>query len=228
MLVSIVMPTFNRETYLAESINSIIEQTFKDWELIVIDDGSTDDTATLMDYYCKKDKRIKYLLNLDNKGISYSRNRGVAEAKGKFVAIMDSDDVASPNRLKKSLNALLKGPACDCVYSSYLQANEFGKVQGMIEPESPNKLNMKDILKFQMIPHVTMMGRKELFKYRDEYRTNDDLYLVASLFKQGVKFKKIREPLMIVRYHPTSTSNTKDKEVKKVTELIKEEFEKDI
>lgn len=225
MQVSVIMPTFNRAVYLPEAINSIIEQSFKDWELIVVDDGSNDSTDILMDYYCNKDKRIRYIKNDQNMGISYSRNKGVKNAKGKYIAVMDADDVASPNRLKKSLKSLKD---CDCVYSSYLQANENGKVYGVVEAQAPSKLNMKEILEFQMIPHVTMMGKKELFKYKDEYKTNDDLYLVASLFKHGVIFKKIREPLMIVRYHSKSTSNTKDKEVKKVTQLIKEEFEASI
>lgn len=224
MLISVILPTFNREAYLAESVQSILNQSFKDFELIVVDDGSTDSTQTLMDFFCKKDKRVKYLLNPENKGISYSRNRGVSEAQGKYVAVMDSDDIASPERLKKSLKAFLKGPECDMVYSSYLQSDEYGHINGLVEPEPPSKLNMAEILKVQMVPHVTMMGKRELFKYRDEYRTNDDLYLVASLFSQGIKFKKIKEPLMIVRYHAHSTSNTKDKEIKKVTEEIKNEF----
>jgi hypothetical protein len=148
----------------------------------------------------------------------------VAKQSGaEFVAVMDSDDIAAPNRLKKSLK-LLQGSDCDMVYSSYLQADENGKANGYVVAETPDKLNMKDILKYQMVPHVTMVGKKELFVYKDEYRTNDDLFLVASLFRDGVKFKRIKEPLMIVRYHGTSTSSTKDAEVKKVTKLIKEEF----
>jgi len=222
MQISVVIPTKDRQTYLPEAINSVLEQTFKDFELIVVNDGGTDDTDTLMDYYCKKDKRIKYIKLVENMGISKARNTGVEMAQGKYIAVHDSDDVMSPDRLKKSLKALEN---CDCVYSSYLQANENGKVYGMVEAPAPSRLNMKEILKHQMIPHVTMIGKKELFKYKDEYRTNDDLYLVCSMFRDNVKFKKIREPLMIVRYHPTSTSNTKDKEVRGVTEKIRQEFD---
>lgn len=220
-LVSVIMPCFNSASFLAEAIQSVLNQSFKDFELIVIDDCSTDSTSILMDYFVRKDKRVKYLKNNKNMGISYSRNRGVREAQGRFIAVMDSDDLMSPDRLKKSIKVLND---CDVVYTSYLQADENGKLNGLIEPEIPTKLNMKQILETQMIPHVTMVGRKELFEYKDEYRTNDDLFLVASLFKRGVRFKRIKEPLMIVRYHQSSTSATKDKEVKKVTELIKKEF----
>jgi teichuronic acid biosynthesis glycosyltransferase TuaG len=219
--VSVVMPVYNTAPYLAEAVNSIIEQSFKDWELIVIDDCSTDSTPVLMRYFCDKDPRVKYFKNERNMGISFSRNRGISESCSDVIAVMDSDDVASPDRLKKSLKALKN---VDCVYTSYLQANENGKVFGVTEPEPPTKLNWEGIMKYQMIPHVTMVGKKELFKYKDEYRTNDDLYLVCKMFSDGVKFKKIREPLMIVRYHDKSTSQTKDKNVKEVTEKIRKEF----
>lgn len=225
MQVSVVMPTYNRQAYLAEAIDSVLNQTFKDFELIVVDDGSTDDTRLLMQYFTEKDKRVKYLLNQTNSGISFSRNRGIKEAQGELIAVMDSDDIMSPDRLKKSLKALKDN---DCVYTSYLQADENGRVNGLVEPEAPSKLNMKQILQTQMVPHVTMLGKKELFVYKDEYRSNDDLYLVARMFSLGVKFKKIREPLMIVRYHQQSTSTVKNKEIERITELIKEEFETDI
>lgn len=222
MLVSVIIPTYNCETYLSEAIDSYLNQTHKDLEIIVVDDCSTDSTYRLLEYYKAKDKRFKYFRNEKNMGISYTRNKGIKESTGVYIAVADADDVASPSRIKKSIKNL---EGVDCVYSSYLQANENGKVFGLVEAPSVKSLNMKEILKTQMIPHVTMMGKRELFRYKDEYRTNDDLDLVARLFSEGVKFKKIREPLMIVRYHNKSTSVTKDREVKKVTELIKGEYD---
>ncbi len=222
MLVSIVCPTYNRAAYLAEAVESVLKQSYKNIELIVVDDCSTDSTPILMEYFCKKDKRVKYIVNRHNEGISCARNIGIKASNGSYIAVMDSDDIMSPDRIKKSL-AKLKD--CDCVYSSYLQADENGKVYGMVTPKAPAQLNMPEILKSQMIPHVTMVGKKKFFCYKDDYRSNDDMYLVAKMFSEGVKFKKIREPLMIVRYHQNSTSNTKKKDIKRVTDLIKKEFD---
>jgi teichuronic acid biosynthesis glycosyltransferase TuaG len=224
-IVSIVLPTYNREEYLAEAVKSIIGQTLKDWELIVIDDASMDSTYKLMEYFCQLDNRIRYFRLPKNAGISVARNTGVNLAKGKYVAVMDSDDVASPSRLKKSLRILEQG--FDMVYSSYLQADETGRVVGMVTPKPANKLNMREILETQMVPHVTMMGKKELFEYNTEYRSNDDLWLVSKLFHDGVSFKMIKEPLMIVRYHGDSTSVTKSEEIEKITKSIKDKYGKE-
>ena len=221
MLVSVVMPCFNAGCYIAEAIQSILGQTYKDFELIIVNDASTDQSQLIIDHYVKSDKRVKCLTNTQNMGISYSRNRGVKEAKGQYVAVMDSDDIASPERLKRSLAALKKA---DMVYSAYLQSDPDGHLTGLVEPEPPSKLNMAQILKTQMVPHVTMMGKRELFQYKDDYHTNDDLYIVSKMFHDGVKFRKIREPLMIVRYHNSSTSQTKLKDIKRVASEVKKEF----
>ena len=90
---SVIIPTYNRETFLPKAIDSVLSQDYNNYEIIVIDDGSTDNTVKLMNDYLAKDKRIKFLINDENKGVSYSRNRGINEAKGEFVTFLDSDDI---------------------------------------------------------------------------------------------------------------------------------------
>jgi glycosyltransferase involved in cell wall biosynthesis len=107
-LVSIVIPVYNGEKYLADSLDSVLCQTYQNWELIIINDGSTDSTEQLILNY--QDKRIKYLRNDDNKGIIFSLNRGLRESKGVYIARLDADDIALPFRIEKQVEFLSENP----------------------------------------------------------------------------------------------------------------------
>src|SRR5574344_1834201 len=96
-LVSVIMPSYNTAQYIAESINSVINQTYQEWELIIVDDCSTDDTDEVVKSF--HDKRIRYLKNDKNSGAAVSRNRALREAKGRWIAFLDSDDLWKPQKL---------------------------------------------------------------------------------------------------------------------------------
>ena len=100
-LVSVVMPVYNREMYVGAAIESILGQTFTDFELIIVDDGSTDQSVAIIQGY--RDPRIRLIRFSQNKGVSAARNVGNHEARGEFIAVMDSDDIALPKRLEKQL-----------------------------------------------------------------------------------------------------------------------------
>lgn len=104
--VSIVMPTYNRGYIISCAIESIIAQSYKDWELIIVDDGSTDDTATLVATYQKKYDNIIYFDNMDNKGASARRNEGINYSTGEYIAFIDSDNYWHPEKLKKQMTVL--------------------------------------------------------------------------------------------------------------------------
>jgi glycosyltransferase involved in cell wall biosynthesis len=220
-MISVLMPTWNRSEYLAEAIESVIAQTEKDWELVIVDNASTDSSDKLFEYYIKKDKRIKIFGSGQNYGISSARNYAFEQSTGDFIAVMDSDDIMAPDRLKKSLKALKDN---DLVYSSFLAADSNGKAFSYTEP--PAKLTIEGILDKQEVPHVTLFGKQYCFRecpYREEFKVNDDQGLIYDMFRRGYKFKKIREPLMIVRYHDKSTSKTRDVEVRKVQSILRKE-----
>jgi glycosyltransferase involved in cell wall biosynthesis len=104
-LISVVMPSFNRAHYISQAIESVLSQTYSQWELIIIDDASTDTTALIVANFIKKDGRIRYIKNEVNSGISKSRNRGVAEARGEYIAMLDSDDVwLDAKKLEKQMD----------------------------------------------------------------------------------------------------------------------------
>ena len=101
-LVSIIMPSWNTGNFIAESIQSVINQTYKNWELIIVDDCSTDNTDEVVSFY--KDQRIKYLKNEKNSGAAITRNKALREAQGEWIAFLDSDDLWAPEKLEHQIN----------------------------------------------------------------------------------------------------------------------------
>jgi glycosyltransferase involved in cell wall biosynthesis len=104
---SVIIPTFNRKDFLKAAVDSVLAQTFDDFELIIIDDGSTDNTSQILNEY--SDKRIKYFYQ-ENRGVSYARNRGIEQSRGKYVAFLDSDDRWLANKLEKTFEFINKFP----------------------------------------------------------------------------------------------------------------------
>ena len=108
MSVSIITPTFNSERFIAETIVSVQAQTYQDWEMIIVDDCSTDRTAEIVASFQEKDSRIKYFHNATNKGSAFSRNLALQNAKGKWIAFLDSDDLWHPEKLEKQIEFMKK------------------------------------------------------------------------------------------------------------------------
>ena len=128
-LVSIIMPSYNTAPFIAESIRSVMAQTYTDWELIIVDDASTDNTDEIV-ASCNS-PRIRYLKNDRNRGAAYSRNRALREAKGKWIAFLDSDDLWAPNKLEKQIAFMTKNGYAFS-YTRYEEMDENGKFTGTI------------------------------------------------------------------------------------------------
>ena len=220
-MISVLMPTYNADSYLAEAIDSILKQTYKNFELIIVNDGSTDDTDELMKFYT--DKRIKYFKNKKNLGIAKTRNKAFSKSKGEYIAVCDSDDIYHPDRLKMSLKAIQKA---DIVYSGMLNADANGKVFAMTEP--PSKLTVELLRTDQQIPHPTIMAKRKVFiehPYREEFTCNDDLILIFDWFLAGYTWKKLRLPVTIHRHYNQSVSIRKKKEVDEFGKKARKMFE---
>ncbi len=124
-LVSIITPTFNSQDFLAQTIDSILDQSYKNWELILIDDASTDNTVNLIKDYISKHSNISLIQNNTNQGAGVSRNKGINAAKGDFIAFLDADDLWLPNKLEVQINLMLKNNL-DVCFSSYDLIDEGG------------------------------------------------------------------------------------------------------
>lgn len=124
--ISVLMPAYNSANYIAEAINSILEQTFTDFELIIINDGSTDNTHQVITSFT--DARIKYYQNDGNKGLIYTRNRQISLSNSDFIAFLDSDDISDKLRLEKQYKVLINSEKLSFVSSSFFMINEKGNI----------------------------------------------------------------------------------------------------
>ena len=222
-MISVVMPTYNRQAYLAEAVNSILKQSYKDLELIVINDGGTDDTDLLMDYFMKNDPRVRYYKLPRNYGIAYARNFGNQLANGEYIAVADSDDLSSPDRFKKEIKAIKD---VDFVASGYFLGDNHAKIGNMHIPAK--KVTLDGIRRNDNWPHLTILARKECFlenPYRVDFKVNDDGGLMWDWFKAGYKYKIIGQPLAIQRATPGNTSRTKKKEIADTQAILDKEYD---
>lgn len=129
-LVSIVMPSFNTGRFISQSIDSVLAQTYPNWELLIVDDCSGDDTVEVVSAYLQKDERIRFIQNEKNSGAAYTRNRALREARGEWIAFLDSDDLWLPEKLEKML-AFMAENQCVFAYHDYIKIDENSKPIGV-------------------------------------------------------------------------------------------------
>jgi len=189
-LVSVVMPAYNSEKYISEAIESILNQTFKDFEFIIINDGSTDSTPNIIDKYARLDKRIIVLNNEKNLNIAESRNRGVEIAKGKYIATMDSDDRALPDRLKNQLEFLESNKDIAISIGNINIMDGKGVFQYTRNYPVADKDIRSKVYRFNPFPNPTIMCRREVYekngKYNNAYVPIDDFDF---WLRAGTQFK---------------------------------------
>lgn len=159
--ISVVMPVYNSEKFVAKAIESVIQQTYSNWELVIVDDGSNDNSSMIVEGYLH-DKRIRLLKNEKNSGISKTRNRAIMQASGVYIAFLDSDDVWLPDKLEKQVYFMKENEAV-FICSSYFVADESGNIIGERNFDV-NKWNYKELLKTNNIGCLTVMIEAKLLK----------------------------------------------------------------
>lgn len=206
------MPVYNAEAYLKEAIDSILSQTFSDFEFIILNDGSTDTSETIIKSYT--DPRIRYLPNERNEGLSFTLNKGVAAAQGKYIARMDGDDISLPNRFEKQVHVLQK-QGLDIVASVVRPIDSLGQLlpNWKADVETITDQQIRNYLpKDNCVAHPTVLGKTELFKnypYQQRQRLAEDYDLWLRLVADGYRIEKIPEPLVLHRILTTSFTRTK-------------------
>ena len=153
-LVSIIIPVYNAEKFLDDTINTVLDQTYTNWELILVNDCSKDKSKKIYDKY-KKDKRIKWIDQKENGGPALARNRGIDESKGKFICFLDADDKWDSFKLEKQVT-FMKEKKCAFSYHSYEFANENCEPNGK-KVIAKEKLSYKKALKNNIISTITVM-----------------------------------------------------------------------
>lgn len=152
-LVSIIMPTYNASKYITESVDSVLAQTYQNWELIIIDDGSKDNTAEIIGKYT--DKRIKLIRHKENMGVAVAQNTGLANANGRWIAFLDSDDEWLPNKLEEQLKFMTENNY-SFSYTDYIEVDEDGKELGNLVT-GPNHITKCGMYLYNWIGNLTVI-----------------------------------------------------------------------
>ncbi len=162
-LVSIITPVYNAERFLSDTIKSVQNQTYKNWEILLIDDCSKDNSAQIIKEFQKYDNRIKYIKLKKNSGASVSRNEGIRNAKGRFIAFVDSDDIWKPEKLEIQIKYMLK-ENLGFTFTSYRYMKENGELTNKIA-KAPSKINYNGLLKNTIIGCSTVVIDREIVDY---------------------------------------------------------------
>ena len=225
--VSVLMPVYNAEKYLSDAIDSIISQTFEDWELIVINDGSTDNSESIIAGY--SDSRIYYIRNTENIGLIRTLNKGIDLCQGQYIARMDADDISLPGRLKKQVDFLDKNPDYLMCGTNAAVINDQGGITGRIRNLSENEYLQIHLLFSVPFVHPSMMIRKEVLqanRYNSNFKHVEDYELWCRIARQG-KITNLKEELFEYRWHDSNVSvvyNRIQEELK--NKIIREELKK--
>ncbi|WP_345950767.1 glycosyltransferase [Mucilaginibacter sp. PAMB04274] len=211
--VSVILPVYNQEKYIAQTIDSVLAQTFQDFEIVILDDGSTDNTAQVIKEYLKKDGRIRAYFH-DNAGRSEAANKIVSMARGELCAFLDADDIMLPQRLEKQVAYHLAHPnvsatSCNCRY-----IDSDGNDRGVaVYPGLRSEAECRAAISENKIVMIAITG---LMIYREAYvkiggmKKNfwpcDDLEISNNIIEQGYILVIIQEILMKYRVHPNSDS----------------------
>lgn len=204
-----VCPTYNGAGYLAETVESVRNQTAKDWELIVVDDASTDTTPSLMEWYRKKDSRIRYLRLENNTGnANRPRNMGNKIANGKIICVIDHDDLCNSDRLKWTLNHFEKHPDTDIFHGGWVECTIHGIPQEQFRPSKITRVGYEAGMKgdgSMLFCHSTAAYTKEFaekWPYRDVPHMTDDLAALDEWTREGCTFGTTNRVLCGVRRLP--------------------------
>lgn len=208
-LISIIMPSYNQGPYLSEALDSVLAQTYSNWECIIVNDGSQDNTEEVSKAYCSKDARIRYVCQ-ENSGVSAARNNGVAHSNGEYILPLDGDDKIAPEFLELTLREIVKDRNIRVVYTD---AQYFGARNDIYRLPD---FSIEQLLGMNLMC-ITSLFRKEDFEIAGGFNTNmkegfEDWDFFVSMFQDGkgtaVKIPKV---LFYYRRKPVSRNNAASK-----------------
>lgn len=207
-LVSIIMPSWNTAALIGESIRSVLAQTYPNWELIIVDDCSTDDTDAVVASFA--DERIRYIKNERNCGAALTRNLALREARGEWIAFLDSDDLWTPDKLEKQI-AFMRENDCPLSYTEYEKIDEEGNPLN-VYVSGPDAVNRKKMYRYDYIGQLTMMYSAKVFgliQIKDIKKNNDYAIRLQLYRRKGTVARLLKEDLARYRVRKVSISHDK-------------------
>ncbi len=225
-LVSVIIPAYNAESYIKIAIDSIQGQTYKNLEIIVIDDKSTDNTSSIVSTIAKKDERIKLIKNETNIGIGGNRNKGIEKSNGDYICWQDADDISLPDRIQKQVDYLESHPEVGVVggFITFFEDEYESKTRRYAEDDHTLRSN---IFKYNPVAQPACMVRKACYKsvglYDSSLRVSEDLDM---MFRIGEKFKFGNLQEVVIKYRQSSGSLTSSnlKQMEKVTLMLRDKY----
>lgn len=208
--MSIITPMYNSEVFISETINSVIKQTYTNWELVLIDDNSKDNTVQITKPFLAENPKIKLIENDINLGAALTRNKGIEAAKGDYIAFLDGDDLWKPNKLETQI-AFMKANGCDVSFSSYEQIDERGNPLNKLVKALPS-LSYQKYLKSNYIGNLTGIYNAEVLgkiTAPNLRKRQDWLLWLAAIKKSGKPALGIEESLAYYRVRENSISSNK-------------------
>ncbi len=207
-LISVIMPVYNSQKYLAKAIESILNQTYKNFEFIIINDGSNDGSVEIIKKYMKKDKRIVLIDRKENKGIVYSLIEGINQARGEFIARMDADDVSLPKRFETQIEYMIKNNLDVC--GSFIQFLRKGIKERVVAFPITHKDIKYTLLFVNAFSHPTVMFKRKVFQkinYNLDYEHAEDYKLWCDILgNTDFKIGNVPEILLYYRKHGSQGS----------------------
>jgi len=204
--ISVVMPVFNGEDFVGQAVESILQQTFRDFEFIVVNDGSADRSLEILQDYASHDQRIR-IVSCEHRGVVDTLNQGVQAARGKWIARMDADDIALPQRFERQLQWLEQTNADIC--GSWIKI--FGTVDSdVIKYPRTDEANRMRMLFDPPVAHPAVMMKKsviEALRYDKEWEKCEDYDLWDRAVRAGCKITNVPEVLLLYRYHDLQISS---------------------
>lgn len=205
--VTIITATYNYGEFIRDALGSVNAQTFRDWECIVIDDASTDGTADIVQEFVQRDDRFKYLLMDKNGGVSAARNKGLEQARGRYIQLLDADDVLAPQKLKRHVAYMEQHPEVSLVYSDFVHFIGSPDLNKEGEYATSEKINgsgnkvIARLLKGNIFRPATVMFRASVLAtvglFNERFRYVEDLDLWFRIAAEGNEFRFLNDPSCI-------------------------------
>lgn len=225
-LVSVLTPAYNAGSYLAQTIEGVLNQTYENFEFIIINDCSTDNTYEIAKSYAEKDRRVRLVDNKENLGIAGNRNKAISLAKGEYIVWQDADDISVPTRIEKQVAFMENHPEVG-ICGGYLRFFDSTGVLGVRKYEAEDRLLRQTIFRFSPVAQPAAIIRKSAVDYAGKY----DLAVVPAedldmSFRIGIKYKFANIPEVLVEYreHPNSATFSKLKKMELNTIKIRNKY----
>ncbi len=212
-LVSVVIPVYNAERFLRETVESVISQSYSNLEIIICDDGSTDSSLAVARELALSDPRIRVLSNEENEGISFTRNRIIGEASGDYFALLDADDICLPDKIERQIEWMEQHPMVDVCGTWASKMDAEGKSMGgakIMPPVNNEEIQINLMFQNSIVQSSTLLraSMKEHFRYDGEFLVCED-YDIMERLSHFTEIHNIPKPLVRYRIHAGGISSTK-------------------